>query len=535
MSFKAKYISYRQTGSFTKIVTDYLDTIPSLQSFYNYPPTIEGIKKTIAARKNFTTNRDLLVKELHKQYSTVQSSGKVKANIDALLSEETFTICTAHQPNIFTGHLYFIYKIVHTIKLADDLKRDIPGCHFVPVFYMGSEDADLEELGQVTINGKKYEWNTKQKGAVGRMKVDKEFIRLTEEIEGQLSVENYGREIISLVKEFFILDKTIEQATFEFVNKLFEDHGLLVLLPDNAALKNEFSDIIAKELTKQFSYKLLSETIAQFPAEYKVQVAGREINLFYLKDDTRERILKERSTFKVQNSEIEFSEPGILKELEMCPERFSPNVILRPVFQELILPNIAFIGGGGELAYWLELKKIFEAVEVSFPVLILRNSFLIVNHKLSKKISALQLNATDFFRPENILLEDLVKKGSEVSLNLEEEKENLVSLYQNIKVAASEVDSTLQQHVDALQAQAISRIEKLESKMLKAEKKKFEAQQHQIHKIKDTLFPSGILQERVDNFLPYYSLWGNEFIKMLYENSKGLEQEFCIVEEVYNS
>ena len=531
MGFKAKYISYRQTGSFSKIVTDYLDNHSSLQKFYNHPPSIDGIRKTIAARKDHQTNRALLVSELHKQYKTAQSNEKVSANIDALLHENTFTICTAHQPNIFTGHLYFIYKILHAIKLAGELKKEIPGCNFVPVYYMGSEDADLEELGEVTINGKKYEWHTKQKGAVGRMKTDQAFIALIAEIEGQLSVEKYGKEIIALVKETYTLNKTIEQATFEFVNSLFADYGLIILLPDNAVLKNEFAAVNTKELSEQFSHKLVAETIAQFPAAYKVQAAGREVNLFYLKDDIRERIEFSKNRYTVTNTSIVFTKEEILKELKDHPERFSQNVILRPVLQELILPNIAFIGGGGELAYWLELKSVFDAVKVPFPVLVLRNSFMVVTKKAAAKVAALQSDAVEFFKPENILLEELVKKESAVSLNLEEEKRSMATLYHNIKVAATIVDSTLPQHVEALETQALKRIQKLEKKMLKAEKKKFEARQRQIHKIKEALFPSGELQERIDNLLPYYSLFGKDFIKMLYEYSKSLEQEFCVVEE----
>ncbi len=534
MSFKAKYIAYRDTGQFSKIVTDLLDNIAALQSFYNNPATIDGIKKTISERKKFKTNRALIVHELQKQYATVPNAVKVENNISALLHEDTFTVCTAHQPNIFTGHLYFIYKILHAIRLAEDLKKQIPDCNFVPVYYMGSEDADLSELGEVTINGKKYEWNTDQKGAVGRMKIDKHFIKIIDEIESQLSVEKFGKEIIDLVKESYTFDKTIEQSTFEFVHTLFADHGLVILLPDNSTLKNEFSKVNTKELIEQFSHKLVEETIAAFPAEYKVQAAGREINLFYLKDDLRERITKEGSAYHVINSDIIFNEDEMLHELKTHPERFSPNVILRPVFQEMILPNIAFIGGGGELAYWLELKKVFDAVSIPFPVLVLRNSFIVIPNKISNVIASLQMKGQDLFKPENLLLEELVKNESSVILNLEEEIKAMISLYHNIKVAATAVDNTLNSHVDALQTKALKRIEQVERKMLKAEKKKYELQHRQIIKIKETLFPSGTLQERVDNLLPCYSLWGKDFIKMLYENSKGLEQEFCIVEEVHS-
>ena len=531
MSFSAKYIPYKQTRAFSKIVTDYLDDAEGLRPFYSHAVSIDGIRKAIESRKAFPTNRKLLVEELLKQYKTVKLTDAVKANIEALLSDKAFTICTAHQPNIFTGHLYFIYKILHAIKLAEELKTLIPDHHFVPVYYMGSEDADLEELGEVTINGKKYEWKTDQKGAVGRMKIDKAFIKIIEEIEAQLSVEKFGKEICAKIKETYILGKTIQLATFEFVNYLFAEYGLLVFLPDNAAFKKEFNDINAKELNEQFSHKLVAETIAQFPQEYKVQTAGREINLFYLKDDIRERISKESSRFIVNDSDIQFSGSEILQELEIHPERFSQNVILRPVYQEMVLPNIAFIGGAGELAYWLELKKVFDAVNVPFPVLVLRNSFMLLPAKIAEKITTLQLTATDLFKKENDLVDALVKKESVLSLQLNDEKKSLGELYGKMKLAAAKVDITLQQHTDALLTQALKRVEQLEKKMLKAEKKKFEAQQRQIHKIKTALFPSGTLQERIDNLLPYYAVWGPAFIPMLYKYSTGLGQEFCLIEE----
>ncbi len=532
MGFTATYIPYRQTGCFSRMVNDYLDNSPSLQPFYNYIPDISGIKKAITARKKFKTDRKLLVAELTDQYKNLSASSKLNDNIKSLLSEDTFTICTAHQPNIFTGHLYFIYKIVHTIRLADELNKEISGKHFVPVFYMGTEDADLDELGEIHVNGKKYQWQTNQKGAVGRMKIDKDFTRLIDELEGQLSVEKYGKEIMALVRKAYTKDKTIEQATLEFVHELFADFGLIIFLPDNPAYKKLFHEINQKELVEQFSHKLVEETIEVFPAEYKVQAAGREINLFYLKDDIRERISKEGEVYKVQNTAISFSANALMDELKQQPERFSQNVILRPVFQELVLPNIAFIGGGGELAYWLELKKVFDAVHVPFPVLVLRNSFSIVTKKVVEKMNGLQLNAIDFFKEERALIDELVKKESSVTLDLSEERASLVTLYHNLKVAAGAADSTLQGHVEALEKQAIKRVEVLEKKMLRAEKRKFEAQQRHIHKVKEQLFPSGVLQERVDNLLPYYAVFGKELVKMIYDHSRGLQQEFCIVEEV---
>lgn len=529
--FTAQQIPYAQTKVFSTIVTGYVAKEAALQTFYQHSPDISGIKNALKERMKFDTNRTVLVNRLKDQYTGIPLNGKVQANIEGLLQENTFTITTAHQPNIFTGHLYFIYKILHAVKLAEELTQQIPDCNFVPVYYMGSEDADLDELGEVTINGKKYIWETSQAGAVGRMKVDNAFINLMDAIEGQLLVEPYGKEIMDRLRNAYRIHTTIEQATFELVHELFAAYGLLVLLPDNAALKKEFAPIIRKELEEQFSNKAVTETMSSFPAEYKVQAAGREINLFYLKEDSRERIEKLNGQWSIVNSSTRFKDHSIFEELENHPERFSPNVILRPVFQEMILPNIAFIGGGGELAYWLELKKVFEAVQVPYPVLVLRNSFMLVNKKAAKKIESLHMNAIDFFKPTHVLMLQLVQQSSELQLQLEEEKKKLAALYQTINQVAAAVDITLQKHTEALFKNALKKIEQLEKKMLLAEKKKYEAQQRQVEKIKASLFPGNQLQERVDNLLPYYARYGASFIEMIYTHSGNFQQEFCIISE----
>ena len=529
MNTTAQFIPYSSTGFFSTIISDYISGNELLKSFYSYPVSIDGIKLAIEDRKKFTTNRKVLTEVLNEQYADQNISIQQQTNIHQLNNENCFTITTAHQPNIFTGHLYFIYKILHTIKLAEELQQQIPGNHFVPVYYMGSEDADLEELGEVTIDGKKYIWETTQTGAVGRMKIDKSFLTMIDAIDAQLSVEPHGNEIISLVRKSYTLTKTIEQATFELVNELFAAYGLLILLPDNALLKKEFAHIITKELKEQFSQKAVSETISSFPAAYKVQAAGRETNLFYLEENSRERIEKLNSHWSIVNSTVKFDEHSIFEELEKYPERFSPNVILRPVFQELILPNIIFIGGGGEVAYWMQLKKVFEAVAVPYPVIILRNSFMIVPKKAAEKIKALNMTVVDFFKPTTLLMEQIVKKHSAVQLNFSGEKNKLAELYTAIQETAAAADASLLHHVEALHIQAAKKITQLEKKIYKAEKKKFEAQQRQVEKIKDLLFPAGNLQERIDNIMPYYASYGRSFIDTLYKHSLTLQQEFTIL------
>lgn len=531
LNTNSTYLSYRETGAFSRLVSDYIDQAAALQPFQAFRPDLEGIKAALNNREsNFSTSRVVLVEQLTQQYAGIDTSDKVKANIRLLSNDNAYTICTAHQPNLFTGHLYFVYKILHAVKLADTLNQEIPDKKFIPVFYMGSEDADLEELGQVTVHGKTLAWNTDQTGAVGRMKVDDKLLRLIDELHGQLSVEEHGKEIISVLRDCYTKGQTIERCTFLFVDKLFSDFGLLVLLPDNAALKALFKDTIKKELTDQFSSKAVATTIAAFPSEYKVQAGGRDVNLFYLKDELRARIEKVGNDFRIAGTNMAFSEDEMMKELDLHPERFSPNVITRPMYQETILPNVAFIGGGAELAYWLELRSVFEQAGVAYPVLLLRNSFMILDKKVNDKILSLHLTPKDFFIDQRELLSQLVKQKSSATLSLKNEKEQIAGVYQIIVNISSDADPTLQKHVQALSSQALKRLELLEKKLLKVEKRKFDAEERQLTKIKATLFPNNTLQERIDNVMPYYAIYGKDFLQKVYDNSLGLEMKFCLLQ-----
>jgi bacillithiol biosynthesis cysteine-adding enzyme BshC len=530
-------LPYRQTAAFNKTALDYIDQSASLRAFFAHPPTLQGIQKAIEARKQFDTNREVLVRELKKQYEGVETNERVKKNIESLLSKETFTITTAHQNNIFTGPLYFIYKILHAIRLAEYLNESLPANHFVPVFFIGSEDADLEELNHINISGETLTWNTKQKGAVGRMKVDKELVALVATLEGQLSVLPHGNEIITLIRKYYKEGHTIQDATYRFVNALFGEYGLVIILPDNASFKKQMLPVFEDDLLHQTASGIVEDAANKLQdAGYKVQANPREINLFYLKDDLRERIVKKNDQFTIHaptavGARFTFSEDELVNELKAHPGHFSPNVILRGLYQETILPDIAFIGGGAEIAYWLQLKTLFDHYKVPFPVLVLRNSFLIIEKKWNEKIAKLGFTPEDFFLPEQELMNRLVAKESKHPVKLNGSLTELEQLYNTFKKQAAAVDHTLEQHVDALRLRTVHRLQELEKKMLRAEKRKFSEQERQIHIIKEHLFPVNGLQERYDNINYYYAKWGKDILHKLHEHSLALDQEFCILSE----
>jgi bacillithiol biosynthesis cysteine-adding enzyme BshC len=302
-----------------------------------------------------------------------------------------------------------------------------------------------------------------------------------------------------------------------------------VLIPDNANLKRKMIPVFEDELFNHHSSTIVEKTIVELSKKFKAQAQPREINLFYLKDNVRERIERNGNEWNVINTNITFDDKSLKAELNEHPERFSPNVILRGLFQESIIPNVAFIGGGGEIAYWLELKGVFEHYKVPYPVLVLRNSFLIMEEKWKEKIDKLRISIPGIFKDERDLMNEFVKRESGNQLTLAGEITNFSTYYDKLKTVAGQIDDTLTSHVAALQTRAIKPLQELEKKLLRAERRKYEVEKRQLSAVKNALFPNNSLQERVDNFMPYYAKWGKDFLKMVYDHSLTLEQKFVVI------
>lgn len=530
MDCSATRIPYSRTGYFSNLVKDYLDNHPALREFYAYRPDVEGLRQSLADRANRPVNRVALVEALKAQYDGVKRTTATEKNIEALSSPQTFTITTAHQPNLFTGPLYFLYKILHVIRLADSCKTLFPDHDFVPVYYMGSEDADLDELGHFVVQGTRHTWETKQTGAVGRMKVDAPLLQLLEELRGEISVLPHGEEVLTLLEETHTEGVSVQDATFRLVNALFGAYGLVVLIPDNPLLKKQGAAVFRRELEQQTAAGLVGKSAQSIEkAGYKVQAHARTINLFYLEEQSRQRIEYTDGQYKVHGTDRSFTKEEIEQELDQHPERFSPNVILRGVFQEIILPDIAFVGGGGELAYWLQLRGVFEDHQAHYPVLILRNSFLVVDKEWQEKAGQLGVDVNALFVPEEQLLNTLVAEKSGHTLHLGAEREELNRLYDELEKKSVAIDATLKGHVESLRTRALYRLDELEKKILRAEKRKFADHRRQLHTLKATLFPGGNLQERVENFSSFYARYGSDFIRELHKHSPALDQEFVVL------
>ena len=521
-------IALQDLGILNPLITDYINLNKQMEQLYSYTPQVENIKQILEVKKDFK-NRKQLHTAFSTQFEQINLSEIAQSNLTSILDANTFTVCTAHQLCLFTGPSYFVYKIASAIKLTQILKEKYPSKNFVPVYWMGSEDHDFEEINHAIVYGKKVTWQNEDTGAVGMHSLNgiSEAIHELSEI---LGTQEQAQQFIEELNTVFANKENYGKAFQEWVMNLFSAYGLLVLDQNDATLKHTFKESMKDELLNNAGEKALVKNEAYLKEHYHVQASSRPINLFYLKDNLRERIEKEDDIFKVLNTDITFTEAEILTELNNHPEKFSPNVILRPVFQETVLPNVAFVGGPGEVAYWLQLKDVFKRLNVEQPLILLRDMAVVMQKNHLRKLAEWNFTLQDLFTNYDQLAKGIVENESENELQLDKEKEAISKVFVDIKAKAILVDKNLERSVDAELQKVLNSFNNLESKLIRAEKKNFEQKLSQLENIQGKLLPNNTLQERYDNFIPIYLKNQENYLDTLISNFNAFNAELKVFE-----
>ncbi|MEO9257850.1 MAG: bacillithiol biosynthesis cysteine-adding enzyme BshC [Crocinitomicaceae bacterium] len=515
---------------FSKISNELTYNQESLKSFIGTPFSKSAFASQIELKKNTYSNETRLILQsaLIKQYGAFNNEITTK-QLQSISSSSTFFVTTGHQLNLLTGPLYFIYKIAHVIKLAQTLKQEFPENHFVPIYWMATEDHDFEEINHFHLFGKSISWETNQKGAVGSFQLEN-WKAWQDELKGLLN-ENDHKTLDELFSVYN--GETLAEATRKLVHYLFGEYGLLIVDGDDKALKSVFSQIVKKEILEQFVEKEVLATNKELEKKgYSPQVYVRPLNLFYLEKGARLRLIPTEDNTQITiEGKGTFSKEKILEMLENSPESFSPNALMRPVYQELILPNLVYIGGGGELAYWLQLKSVFGKVGITYPLLSIRNSFELIDKGTQSKMEKLNLQFSDFLIDLETLKKKYILDKNEESLNFSD-VDLIVENLENILVQkASITDASLVGSVSSEIARIKKSLDGIRGKLIKAEKSKFDVDLKRMEQVMHKLFPEGKFQERYDNFLPYYLKDGKNWIKNIIECSEPFNGDFQLLED----
>ncbi len=525
-------IPYAATGAFSGLVLDYIKQAPALAEFYHRRPTLAAFAEQLSEKQAAfdAASRQRLVTALRDQYAALpEVPAAVQANLNMLARDTTFTVTTGHQLALFTGPLYFIYKIISAIRLCRDLKAEYPENDFVPVFWLASEDHDFAEVNHFYLFGKKYEWHAERTGGpVGRLPLD----GLDEQVLSHLLAE-VPAAFLAAYRE----SATLGEATFKLANALFGEHGLVCLDADRADLKQALVPVLEREIQAQASNHAVQATNARLEkAGYKPQVYSRPLNLFFITETGQRERLEPDITgadcvqITVRGTGQCHTQAELLALARQHPEQFSPNVVLRPVYQELLLPNLCYIGGGAEVAYWGQLKAVFEANQVPFPIVLLRNSALYLSRANAGKLRKLGFETLDIFKPLPELKKQVGASLGQEEISLAEQQARLKAAFDEVATLAQRLDPTLVKAVAAEAQKAAAAVAGLEKRLSKAAETKHETAYAQLSGLKDKLFPDGGLQERTDNVLSIL-LNNPAFFEQLLAAFEPLALDFTVLEE----
>jgi bacillithiol biosynthesis cysteine-adding enzyme BshC len=511
------------------LICDYVEQKESLKHLVDGFPSFVSLQSKAASRKTFPINRGVLVDSIKKQYELQGLlTDVVSEQLNFLTQNNSFTVTTGHQLNIFGGPLYVIYKIIDVLKLAQQLNTASNGKHFIPVFWMATEDHDFEEIANCKVFGEEVVWETEQHGAVGRIHLQ-EFASVLAQYKDLLGLGVAVAELQQIFQKAYHKKNTLAQATRFWVTTLFKDSDLLIVDGDDVSLKALFAPIMQKELEESLVEKSMLTTNAFLKDNYHLQVNPRAINLFYLEDGLRTRIERTENGFALVGEVKAWTKEELLQELQNYPDRFSPNALMRPMYQECILPNISYTGGGGEMAYWLQLKATFEVFDLSFPILLVRNSWHFAEQKVYERLSETGVSGLNFFQDRAEWEQDFISKIHGEELQLDKEKSSFDALLSSMKTIAVNWDAGMENALEAEQARIQRSFKRLEKKLKAAAKRKSIDQLEYYHRWMDALFPSSGLQERKESLASMYGIHGAQWLEYLLENTDPIQTKFQLV------
>ena len=502
---KKETISFKETGYFSKKFLDFIDN----ESLSYYP----NEKNILNVIKNFNfskVNRELLSKELEFQYKSLVTSSIVNDNIKSIMSDNTFTVTTGHQLNIFTGPLYVIYKIISVIKLTRMLSQKYPKYKFVPVYWMASEDHDFEEIKSFHSNGKTYSWDIESKGPVGNLNTES----LKNILDEDISIPDFFRDAYSS-------SSSLSEAVRKYMNHLFGEFGLITIDPNSKNLKKTISDIIVDDVVNNTIEKV------EKSSENTSEVYVRKINFFFQESDFRQRIDK-TDKFNILSTNLSFTKKEIKDKIVSSPELFSPNVITRCLYQQRILPNVCYLGGPSEIVYWESFKKFFEHYNITYPVLVPRDFVLLLTTKIQKLINKLNLLSSDLFFDKNKIENKVLGVEKDEAKNFKREVNDINKILNNISEKFEKEDPPMKPHVLATAKKMEKKLIQIERRFINKQKKNNDKLINQISDLYSFIKPDNSIQERKENFMSFYDL---NFIENLLENLDPLDFQFKILKK----
>lgn len=415
--------------------------------------TINTIAQDIAENEQFSAAyRSKLADKILSQYTNsnivLDETDLVFKNIQKLKQNNTFTVTTGQQIHVLLGPFFVVNKILSCCAEAIAVEKELQSANVVPIFWMASEDHDFDEIKSVRLYNETYTWDIDSNGPVGRLNPSS-LLELVKKARERIDQTPDNLQFINLCETAYSTCETFADATRYILHHLFSETGIIVLDPDDAMLKKQFEHVVSADLTNHLPSKKIDECIAEMKSfGVKPPINTRPINTFYITDNKRVRIEKTNNGYALVDGSEAFTSDELLKLLDLHPERFSPNALLRPMYQQTILPNVSYITGASEIIYWLELKKAMTSFGITFPELPVRKSVFFISEKNIQKLDNEGIPMSSLFLSEDRLRLKIMEKQHETLLNLsakiEQKQRDLSDIIETIKSLGSKQTNKLQ-------------------------------------------------------------------------------------------
>ena len=498
-------INFRKTNMFSKKFNEFIES----HTKEEYYPSYNNLEAVTNKVKLSREQREILSDVISDQYADIETREKVRENIESLKADNSFTVTTGHQLNIFSGPLYIIYKIISVIKLSENLSARHPKKKFIPVYWMASEDHDFDEIRRFFSKGKAYEWDIDTSGAVGD--IDPSSIK---KLAGMIP------DSLSVFEDAYSSSKSLSEAVRKYMNTLFESYGLVVFDPSSRRLKRISSDLMRSDILEN------TTSHVEKSSSEKSGVYVRQINFFYMDKGLRSRIELVGNNFIVNGTDIKFSREEMGKEIEKYPERFSPNVIMRCLYQQTIMPNVAYVGGPAEVIYWLGFRKFFNEYGKLYPVIVPRDSVLIISGKSSKTMARYGLDVEDIFLGKSHLEKKSLGVLSDQDKNFSAEISQIRDQFESMAKKFKSVDKTMSPHLLANAKKTEKILSQVEKRYIKSQKDQDKTMMTKVATLLYDSFPEGTPQERKENIMSFYT---STLIGELHENLDPMKLKFKII------
>ena len=526
------FINFSDIPGHQNLFLDYLYEFDKVKSFYKYnfrdreeyPRLFKSVSES---PRGF---REELAGIISKQYSGRKISSRTEKNISLLKNNKTLAVVTGQQLGLIGGPLYSFYKIITAIKLSKHLTERYDDYNFVPVFWLEGDDHDFDEVAWINLFNENnelvkvsYTDNAAEdinRGSVGYIKLQETINSFFEDMDKNLRGTDFKLDIMENLRNFYAVGKTFKQAFTELLLWLFDKQGLVIFDPQDKEVKKLLIPVFQKEISgfRDHTEKIVNVS-ATLDEIYHAQVKVRPVNLFFNYEEGRYLIEPVENEFRLRGKRKKFTFDELNSLIQLEPEKFSPNVLLRPICQDYLLPTAFYIGGPSEIAYFAQVMPLYNIFKVNAPVIYPRSSASLVEKNISSAIEKFDLKINEIFADPEIIKGRIVSKMSDASVDkvFDQASYDMEIVYDKLKEKLFEIDKVLSEAGNKYKQNSLNSLSQLKGKAVEAQKKKYEISLRQIDKITMNLYPGQNLQEREVNFTYFANKYGIDIIDKIFE------------------